>query len=81
MGFLKSKSAHLTINGSPGLNWLESTKEKAIEGECRLVGPSVHMGQATWEPLEVYFLHDWRAKSGCGQVIGSVQSFQSISRV
>lgn len=43
MGFLKSKSASLTINDSAGLNWLELNKEKAIEGEHKLTGPSVHM--------------------------------------
>lgn len=43
MGFLKSKSASLTINDSAGLNWLELNKEKAIEEEHKLTGPSVHM--------------------------------------
>lgn len=38
MGFLKSKSASLTINDSTGLN-----KGKAIEGEQELMGSSVHM--------------------------------------
>lgn len=43
MGFLKSKSASLTINDSTGLNWLELNKGKAIEGEQELMGSSVHL--------------------------------------
>lgn len=43
MGFLKSKSASLTINDSARLNWLKLNKQKAIEKERKLMGPSVHM--------------------------------------
>lgn len=43
MGFLKSKSACLTINDSARLNWLKLNKEKAIEKKCKLRGPSVLM--------------------------------------
>lgn len=34
MGFLKSKSASLTINDSAGLNWLELNKEKSNRGKA-----------------------------------------------
>lgn len=43
MGFLKSKSASLTSNDSARLNWLKLNKNKAIAGEPKQMGPSVHI--------------------------------------